>query len=287
MKIEKKTIYGLKKTKYMVINTGKEPEEVIEERVKEGIVQETYIYKYLGTVINKLGNLKDHVLELKRKCEVINREIHAIGAKRQVGKEEIRVKLKLYETCLMPALLYGLEAWGKIDKDEMNEIEKIQGRALKRIFNVPISTSYIGLQMETGTWPANQGIQYRKMMFYHNIKNSDHKRVARKIIAEQAKSNHKNIMILKGKQIAQEIGLKIKNVGNMSKSKWKKQVKEKSGKSFEERTKQEMANKTKARTKPEDKWERKKYLQECDSDTIKEVIKIRLHVTSELQLQKR
>ena len=38
MEIEKKRIYGLKKTKYMVINTRKEPEEVIEERVKEGIV---------------------------------------------------------------------------------------------------------------------------------------------------------------------------------------------------------------------------------------------------------
>ena len=29
----------------------------------------------------------------------------------------------------------------KIDKDEMNEIEKIQGKALKRIFNFPKSTS--------------------------------------------------------------------------------------------------------------------------------------------------
>ena len=29
----------------------------------------------------------------------------------------------------MPALLYGLEAWGKIGKDETNEIEKIQGGA--------------------------------------------------------------------------------------------------------------------------------------------------------------
>ena len=60
-----------------------------------------------------------------------------LGAKYQVGKEEIRVKPKLYETCLMPELLYRLEAWGKVDKDEINEIEKIQGRALKRIFNVP------------------------------------------------------------------------------------------------------------------------------------------------------
>ena len=120
MEIEKKMICGLKKTKYMVINTGKEPEEVIEERVKEGLFQETDIYKYLGMVVNKSGNLKDHILELNRECEVISREISAIGAKHQAGKEQIRVKLKLCKTCLMPALPYGLEAWGKIVKDEIN-----------------------------------------------------------------------------------------------------------------------------------------------------------------------
>ena len=73
-------------------------------------------------VINKSGNLKDHTLELNGKCEVINREISAIGAKQWVGKEEMRVTLKLYETCLMPALVYGLKAWGKIDNDEMNNL---------------------------------------------------------------------------------------------------------------------------------------------------------------------
>ena len=57
--------------------------------------------------------------------------------------------------------------------------------------------------------------------------NSDYKRVARKILAEQAKSDHKDITISKVQQIAQEIGLKIKNVENISKSKWKKQMKEK------------------------------------------------------------
>ena len=37
MEIEKKMIYELKKTKYMVINTGKKPEEVIQEIIIEGI----------------------------------------------------------------------------------------------------------------------------------------------------------------------------------------------------------------------------------------------------------
>ena len=52
----------------MTINTAKEPEEEIEGIVKEGIGQETDIYKYLGMVINKSGNLEDHILELNRKC---------------------------------------------------------------------------------------------------------------------------------------------------------------------------------------------------------------------------
>ena len=75
---------------------------------------------------------------------------------------------------------------------------------------MPISAPYVGLIMETGTWPANQRIQYTTKMLYHNIMNSDHKRVARKILAEQTKSNYKNPMILKVQQIAQEIGVKTK-----------------------------------------------------------------------------
>ena len=39
-----------------------------------------------------------------------------------------------------------------------------------------------------------------------------------------------------------------------------------------------MANKTKARTTVEDTRKRKKYLQDCDSDTVKDVIKIKLHM---------
>ena len=70
----------------MVISTRKEPEEAIKERVKvkDRIVQETDIYKYLRMVINKSGDLKDHILELNRTFEVINREISTIGAKHQV-----------------------------------------------------------------------------------------------------------------------------------------------------------------------------------------------------------
>ena len=62
---------------------------------------------------------------------------------------------------------------------------------LQRIIKLSKSTSYICLIMDTGTWPADQRIQYSRMMLYHNIMNSEHKRVARKILAKQAKPTTK------------------------------------------------------------------------------------------------
>ena len=87
----------------------------------------------------------------------------------------------------------------------------------------------MGLIMETGTWPANQRIQY-SIMLYHNIMNSCHKSVVRKILAEQAKSNHKNTMISKMQEIAQEIGLKRKKCGENEQIQMEKAVERKNRK---------------------------------------------------------
>ena len=43
-------------------------------------------------------------------------------------------------------------------------------------------------------------------------------------------------------------------------------------------------NKMKARVIAKGKWERKKYLQECDSVTIKDVIQMRLHMFFDLKI---
>ena len=70
--------------------------------------------------------------------------------KNQVGKEEKRVKPKLFGTFLMTPLTFGMEVWANIRSVEITEIDKIQGKALKRIFQCPVSTIYTGIKMETG-----------------------------------------------------------------------------------------------------------------------------------------
>ena len=66
----------------------------------------------------------------------------------------------------------GIEAWVYIKKEEMREkwIERIQGKALKRIFKLPLSTAYTGILTEAGTCSTEQRIQYAILMLYHNIR---------------------------------------------------------------------------------------------------------------------
>ena len=99
MEKEKKISFGLKKTKYMIVKTGREEEEEINETVKAGRIRRIDKCKYLGIIISTDGQLTEHIKELNVRCDITNREICAVWAKTQVGKEEVRVKLKLFETC--------------------------------------------------------------------------------------------------------------------------------------------------------------------------------------------
>ena len=111
----------------------------------------------------------------------------------------------------MPALLYGMEAWKKLSKAEILNLEKIQGKALKRIFSLPITTPYIGLIIETGVWPAEQRINYSSLMLYHNI---------------------------------EELNIKLEKALIMKKSHWKRTVKDKIQNQIQERVEKEMENKS-------------------------------------------
>ena len=51
----------------------------------------------------------------------------------------------------MTALTYEMEAWVNIRSVEIKDIQKMQSKALKRIFQLPVLTTFIGIIMERGT----------------------------------------------------------------------------------------------------------------------------------------
>ena len=52
-------------------------------------------------MLNKEGNLKGHMKETENKTSRIIREINGISLKQNLVQEEIRVKIKLFETYLI------------------------------------------------------------------------------------------------------------------------------------------------------------------------------------------
>ena len=64
----------------------------------------------------------------------------------------------------------------------------------------------------------------------------------------------------------------------MKKSEWKRTVKDKVKNQIQERVEKRMENKTKLRTVREDKQEKKLAIATCDSDQVKGIIKIKLHM---------
>ena len=162
-----------------------------------------------------------------QKSDQILLEINAIGAKSQMGTEEIRVKIKLFELCLMSAILNGLAAWRRIMTRKIEEIERIQGKALKQLLQVPMSASATGVLMETGIWPAKEYLQYSTMMVYHSIINSEEERIAKKIVKKQRKYTLQQTFYSRVHSISKDTGVDLKAAEKHRRSARKKLIKQK------------------------------------------------------------
>lgn len=90
--------------------------------------------KYLWISINE-GNLYGHIKKLKQKCEVISKEIETIRIKESGSERRNESPIKTFWS-----LSYGsTDIWNrgmvKHKKEGIMEIERIQGKAFKRIFD--------------------------------------------------------------------------------------------------------------------------------------------------------
>ena len=58
----------------MTIIAGREKQDQIEEEVKEGKIDEADTYSYLWIMLNKEGNLKEHIKETENQVSTIIRD---------------------------------------------------------------------------------------------------------------------------------------------------------------------------------------------------------------------
>ena len=152
---------------------------------------------------------------------------------------------------------------------------------LKRILNLPLSTPYACVLMETGIWPVMARINYATLMLFHSVINSNN-RLATDIVLQQEKSNLSNTFYQRVSEIGRLLDIDTRSdaIKGKRKSKWKKMCKERIQKSVRVKG-QEQWSATKLRLARNTKWGMKEYIRKGMGSLIQQVIKIRLNMTDQ------
>ena len=122
------------------------------------------------------------------------------------------------------------------DRKTRKNAEKI----LRKLLGMPKTAPYWGMLAETGSWPMENRIEYKKLMLYQHLLKAEDKRLAKRVLKKQM-INHQGrcwyseIVEIMDKHNIENIST---DVERMKKSKWKKMIKDKIQISVEEVFKQ-------------------------------------------------
>ena len=195
-----------------------------------------------------------------------------------VGPTYLNVRLQLYECCILPSLLYNLEGWNKLSKSEVKKLESAQLKCLCSLLELPKTTPYIGLLNEVGIWTIEERMKYRKIMLYHNLMNSDDRRLAKNIVEEQKLNEDEDTFYNTTKKMAKSLDIDINMVGSMSKAVLKKQLKEQIGKTMVENVNCQLKMSKLRFVKMQKVFQRSPYIQKMSAAEASQVFKIRLNM---------
>lgn len=132
MEERKKYEFSKEKSKYIMIRTGKgKAEEEPKVKLSGGEMESTEEYKYLGNYISSEGNIKRQLKEIRGKAEGIIKGISTMASEHNLGTMSTEARIMLYEKTAAPSLYYNLEVWNNINKQEWEELEKVQANILK------------------------------------------------------------------------------------------------------------------------------------------------------------
>ena len=163
----------------------------------------------------------------------------------------------MIETIIIKSLTHNVEAFATHTNKEIEELERVQAESLRKLLEVPCSTPYLPLLLETGMWTMKSRIAYKKLMLFHNIVNSSDERIISNIIRYQIENPRRGTWYSSIQVLLDRYNLKWSS--EIKKSQWKKAVKKQINLTTEEEIRKG-CDTTKGRTVARDKYETKQYL---------------------------
>ena len=261
----------------VMLSNKKKQNSNITKRVKKGEFEEVDEYQLLGVWIDGTGRYMINIIKNKERLRFITNSVKSFANDHNMGCLAVRGRIKMMEIVIVPAILHGSEAFLYFTKEEEKELEKMQGRVIRDLLEVPPTTPYNALLLELGMLTMKARVDYRKLMLYHNLVNSDDRRIAKHLIREQQKMDRKGTWLYGVQEIMKYYGVED-NPQETLKSAWKRMVKQKIRDKTEEKLRKEGENMSKSRTVLVEKYEMKSYLRETTVDQAKQILTARLHM---------
>ena len=276
---EKLWEFSIKKTNWMCQKYSRTEEiEDIDVHIKQGKIKRTNEYEYLGNWINEKGNIDRQLEKMETRAQDAIRICNDMCSQSKIGGMEFSAKKLVYETVAVRMVFYNIEVWTNLRKKDQEKLETIQGKILKGIFGLPLSTPYWGILYELDILPIHLLLTYQKLMLYHSLINSDEERTAKQIVIQQETLKHQHCWYGNLNLEAECINIILdKNrLLGMKKSTWKKFVKKKIQEAFQKEFEEKKKSMKKLRFLNSKATQT--YLQQLTNQTARMALIIRLNM---------
>ena len=131
-------------------------------------IQETKQYKYLGDIITNDGKNSGNIDSRQKKLRATTISINTIASGEVLNRIESAVLLELHEKINLSSLLYNAESWNS-GKCEEERLEKIEIRAIKDLFNLPVHTPTTAIIYTFGLIHTKQRVDLKILQYLHRI----------------------------------------------------------------------------------------------------------------------
>ena len=123
-------------------------------------------FTYLGIKFNYTGNFRDAVKTLNEQALKAYNNLISIFSR---VKLDVKTKLLLFDSLVVPIITYGCEVWGIYN---YSEVDKIHYKFCKYILGVRQQTSNAAVLGELGRFPLSVLCKERALKFWCKIMNS-------------------------------------------------------------------------------------------------------------------
>ena len=184
---------------------------------------------YLGDIFNTSGTNKELIEDRVKKGKACIVNAMSLCSEITMGLFIIDTLLLLYYCIFLAVVLYNAQAWSNLNATNIQDLQVVQLKYLKRMLHAPSSTSNPLTFIETGTLPVENEIHIKQLNFLHHIITLEDGDPVKTTYYEQVKysfePNWGNATLQL--RLKYDISETDEEIGQVSKEKWKKIVKSK------------------------------------------------------------